>query len=97
MKQFKIYICKNLNRLNRCQIQKGEQENAPDDRLCVPCWQDEKTSQQVGTEDEINGAYLKDIREQSSCHIPVIKHRNPAFQRTVARLYEDDSPVPFFP
>lgn len=47
------------------------------------------------SEDEINGAYLKDIREQSSCHIPVIKYRTLAFQHTVPCLYEDDSRVSF--
>lgn len=50
-----------------------------------------------GSEHEINGAYLKDIREQSPCHIPVIKYRNLAFQRTVPCLYEGDSPVSFLP
>ena len=46
-----------------------------------------------GSEHEINGAYLKDIREQSSCHIPVIKNRNLAFQHTVKCFCASDSPV----
>lgn len=57
----------------------------------------EKAVSQPGSEHGINGAYLKDIREQSSCHLPVMKYRNPAFQHTVPCLYESDSPVSFLP
>lgn len=66
-------------RLNRCQVQEAEQGGEHLTTVSAfPIGKIRKKKKKKhpswwGSEHEISGAYLKDIREQASCHIPVIK------------------------